>query len=368
MIPTTVFKNPIRLWRIPKILKKVDYFLFLAMILALVFGLVVILSTNREAFGRQIIFALSGLTIYIGVSLFDYRLLKKVSIGLYVAVVGLLGLVFVSGIVTRGAARWLEFGTGQFQPSEFSKVVLILLLASALSSHISRLSFKGFLMSAGLTIVPVLLIYFQPDLGTSIILLTIWLGVIVAAGLKPFYLFSMAASGLGLLVPLWSVLKDYQRRRIISFLNPARDPLGSGYNVLQAQIAVGSGQFWGRGFGRGTQSHLQFLPEHYTDFVFASLSEEWGFVGALVLLLFFAVLLVRILMVARDAGDGFGNLIAIGVFSFLLPQIFINVGMNLGIMPITGIPLPLVSYGGSSLWVTMMALGLVQSVAIRRKK
>ena len=352
----------------PKILKKVDPFLFLAMILALIFGLVVILSTNPEAFGRQIIFALTGLLIYIGVSLFDYRLLKKISIGLYTAVVGLLALVFVSGIVTRGAARWLELGTGQFQPSEFSKVALILLLAATLSSHISRLSFRAFLTSTILTAVPVLLVYFQPDLGTSIILLTIWLGLMIAAGLKPAHLFLMAAVGLGLLAPLWSFLKDYQRQRIISFLNPARDPLGGGYNVLQAQIAVGSGQFWGRGFGRGTQSHLQFLPEYYTDFIFASLSEEWGFVGAVVLLLFFAVLLVRILMVARDAGDGFGNLIAIGVFSFLLPQIFINVGMNLGIMPITGIPLPLVSYGGSSLWVTMMALGLVQSVAIRRKK
>ncbi len=353
---------------VPKTLKKVDYFLLLTMILLLVSGLTVILSTNREAFGRQIIFALSGLVIYIGVSLFDYRLLKKVSIGLYAAVVGLLGLVFVSGVVTRGAVRWLEFRTTQFQPSEFSKVALILLLASLLSSHISRLSLKVFLASTVLTAIPVILVYLQPDLGTSITLLTIWLGITVAAGLKPSHLFLMAAAGLGLLAPLWSFLKSYQRQRITSFLNPARDPLGSGYNVLQAQIAVGSGQFWGRGFGRGTQSHLQFLPEHHTDFIFASLSEEWGFVGALVLLFFFTVLLVRILMVARDAGDGFGNLIAIGVFSFLLPQIFINVGMNLGIMPITGIPLPLVSYGGSSLWVTMVALGLVQSVAIRRRK
>ena len=353
---------------IPKVLKRADPFLFLAMILLLVFGLMAILSTNREALGRQLIFALTGFLIYIGVSLFDYRLLKKVSIGLYVAVVGLLGLIFVSGVVTRGAARWLKFGAGQLQPSEFSKVALILLLAATLSPYISRLSFKGLLISVGLTLVPGLLVYFQPDLGTSIILLTIWLGVIFAAGLRPAYLFLMAAGGLSLLVPLWSVLKDYQRQRILSFLNPALDPLGGGYNVRQSVIAVGSGRLWGRGFGRGTQSHLQFLPEHYTDFIFAALSEEWGFVGALVLLLFFAVLLVRILRVARDAGDGFGSLIAVGVFSFLLPQIFINVGMNLGITPITGIPLPLVSYGGSSLWVTMMALGLVQSVAIRRRR
>lgn len=358
--------------QIPKILKKADYFLFLAMILLLVFGLTVILSTNPEAFKRQVIFALTGLGLYVGAALLDYRLLKTVSIGLYGGVLGLLVLVLVSGVITRGAVRWLEFGVGQFrqfQPSEFSKIALILLLASLLRNRIGPdLSFKTILTSFALTVIPVVLVYFQPDLGTSIILLTVWLGVIVAAGLKPAYLFLMVAGGLGLLVPLWSLLKDYQRQRIISFLNPALDPLGGGYNVLQSMIAVGSGQIWGRGFGRGTQSHLQFLPEHYTDFIFASLSEEWGFVGSLLLLLFFAVLLVRILMAARDAGDDFGSLIAVGVFSFLLSQVFINVGMNLGIMPITGIPLPLVSYGGSSLWVTMMALGLVQSVALRREK
>jgi rod shape determining protein RodA len=353
---------------IPKIIKKADPFLFLAMILLLVFGLTVILSTNREAFGRQIIFALTGLLLYFAVAALDYRLLRFASTGLYLAVLGLLGLVLVSGVVTRGAVRWLEVVGQQFQPSEFSKVALILLLATLLRNRIRMVSFKIFLLSLFLTVVPVILVYFQPDLGTSIILLAIWLGIVVAAGLKPVYLFLMLAGGLGLLVPLWSLLKDYQRRRLINFFNPTHDPLGGGYNVLQSTIAVGSGQIWGRGFGRGTQSHLQFLPEHHTDFIFASLSEEWGFVGAILLLGFFAVLLIRILMVAREAGDGFGQLITIGVFSFLLPQIFINVGMNLGIMPITGIPLPLVSYGGSSLWVTMLALGLVQSVAIRRRK
>ncbi len=351
-----------------KVLKKADPFLFLAMLLLLTFGLTVILSTNPEAFGRQILFALTGLSIYIGISLLDYRLLKHASIGFYLGLLGLLGLVFVSGVVTRGTVRWLEFGVGQFQPSEFSKIAVILVLAFLLKQNVgSRLPFRAFLISLVLTAVPVVLVYFQPDLGTAIILLVIWLGIIVAAGIKPLYLFLMAFLGLGTLVPLWSVLKDYQQKRIISFLNPALDPLGSGYNVLQAQIAVGSGQFWGRGFGRGTQSHLQFLPEHYTDFIFAALSEEWGLIGSVALLLFFAVLLCRVLVVARAARDDFGTLIAVGVFSFLLPQIFINIGMNLGVMPITGIPLPLVSYGGSSLWVTMMALGLVQSVAIRRK-
>lgn len=354
---------------IPKVLKKFDPFLFLAMILLLTFGLTVILSTNQAAFNRQLLFALMGLVIYTGVSFLDYRLLKFVSFGLYFGILGLLALVFVSGAVTRGTVRWLEFGAVQLQPSEFSKIALILVLASLFKRNIgSRLSFRVFLISLALTALPAILVYFQPDLGTAIVLLAIWLGIVVAAGLKPLYLFLMTFLGLGALVPLWSALKDYQRKRIISFLNPALDPLGSGYNVLQAQIAVGSGQFWGRGFGRGPQSHLQFLPEHHTDFIFAALSEEWGLIGSVLLLLFFVVLLCRILAAARSARDDFGTLAAVGVFSFLLPQIFINVGMNLGIMPITGIPLPLVSYGGSSLWVTMAALGLVQSVAIRSQK
>jgi len=276
--------------------------------------------------------------------------------------------VLVSGVVTRGAVRWLEIGAQQFQPSEFSKVALILFLASLLRKRCGSVSRKIFLLSLASTMLPVVLVYFQPDLGTAIILLTIWLGLIIAAGLKPVNLFLMLAGGLGFLVPLWSLLKDYQRQRILNFLNPALDPLGGGYNVLQSTIAVGSGQIWGRGFGRGTQSHLQFLPEYHTDFIFASLSEEWGFVGSTLLLLFFAVLLLRILVIAREARDDFGSLLVVGVFSFLLPQVFINTGMNLGLMPITGIPLPLVSYGGSSLWVTMMALGLVQSVAMRRKR
>jgi len=349
-------------------LKKFDYFLFLSMVLLLTLGLIVILSTNREVFGRQLIFTILGLSVYFGVALLDYRLLRRASVVFYLGFLGLLVLVLFSGAVSRGAVRWLEFKVGQFQPSEFFKLALILFLAFLLEPRMgSHLPLRVVLASGLLTLIPAVLVYLQPDLGTAAILLLIFLGMIVAAGLRPLHLFLLAGAGLVAIFPLWSLLKDYQRQRILHFLNPTLDPLGGGYNVLQSVIAVGSGQFWGRGFGRGTQSHLKFLPEYYTDFVFASLSEEWGFVGSVLLILFFALLLLRILVIAREARDGFGSLLAIGVFSFLLPQMFVNVAMNLGIMPITGIPLPLVSYGGSSLLTTMIALGLVQSVAIRRK-
>lgn len=350
-----------------KFLKTADLFLFLAMLLLLIFGLMVILSLNREVFERQLIFALSGLTLYFLTSLFDYRFLRRVSIGIYAAVASLLALVLIAGVVTRGAVRWLEFAGSQFQPSEFSKIALILLLAFLLSSRLEvRPSIKTFLIALTLTVIPAILVFLQPNLGTAIILLCIWLGMLVAAGLRASHLILLFGGGLLLLFPLWSLLKDYQRQRIVYFLNPALDPLGGGYNVLQSMIAVGSGQIWGRGFGRGTQSHLQFLPEHYTDFVFASLAEEWGFVGSMMLLALFGVLLIRILQNAKNSTDDFGSFICVGVFVFLATQFFINVGMNMGLMPVTGVPLPLISYGGSSLWVTLIALGLVQSVAIHR--
>lgn len=354
---------------IPEIFKKADYFLFFSMLLLLVFGLMGILSTNRQAFDRQIIFALSGGALYILASVFDYKLLKKMSLGLYGGVVVLLILVLFVGIISRGSIRWLEVSRGQFQPSEFAKISLILVLAFLFEKKIRSAppDLRTFLSSLVLTAIPAALVFFQPDLGTTLILLTIWLGIVVVSGVSRLYLALMFVAGLLVVIPLYGLLADYQRARIISFLNPLSDPLGSGYNVLQSQIAVGSGQIWGRGFGRGTQSHLKFLPEHHTDFIFASLAEEWGFVGSLVLLVLILLLLWRTLAAAQKSADDFGSLLAAGVFTFLVAQFFINIGMNLGLMPVTGIPLPLISYGGSSLWVTMISLGLVQSVVIHRR-
>lgn len=351
------------------ILKKADPFLFLSMLLLLTFGLMVVLSSNAEAFRRQLLFVSTGFLLYISATVFDYRLLRKLAIPIFVATITLLVAVVLGGTISRGAARWLAVGGVGFQPSEFAKLALIILLAVVLESRmLSRLSLKIFFVTLLTTLVPTVLVFLQPDLGTALILMSVWGGIVLASGVKIWYLLGLLSAGILSAVPLWSFLAEYQRQRIVYFFNPTADPLGGGYNVLQSMIAVGSGQFWGRGFGRGTQSHLQFLPEHYTDFIFATLAEEWGFVGVILLLLLFALLFARLLKAALNAADDFGSLLTIGIFTAILTQFFINVGMNMGIMPVTGIPLPLISYGGSSVWMTMIALGLVQSVAVRRKE
>ena len=219
-----------------------------------------------------------------------------------------------------------------------------------------------------LYIVPLFgLVFIQPDLGTSIVIISIVLAILWFGGLKKIY-FVVSLLLVGVFsTPLWSLLKDYQRERILVFLNPSLDILGSGYNVIQSSIAIGSGGLFGRGFGRGTQSHLQFLPVFWTDFVFAAFAEEWGFVGVMLLLSLFTILFFIILTISVKTKDSFGSLISIGVFTVFFLQFIVNVGMNLGIMPVTGIPLPLVSYGGSSLLTSAFLLGLVQSVWIHEK-
>jgi rod shape determining protein RodA len=349
-----------------KLFRKADPFLLLSMLLLSTFGLMVILSSNPEAFRRQLLFVLSGFLLYFLAAVFDYRWLKKIAVPIFVGVIIFLLAVVFGGTVSRGARRWLELGGLGFQPSEFTKPALVILLAVVLESRVvRRMSLRVFVVSLLITFVPAVLVFLQPDLGTAVILLAVWGGAILASGVRMRYLLGLAFAVVLSAVPIWSLLKEYQRQRILYFFNPAADPLGGGYNVLQSMIAVGSGRFWGRGFGRGTQSHLKFLPEHYTDFVFATLAEEWGFVGVVLLFFLFGLLLVRILKVALNAKDDLGSLLAVGVFTVILTQFFVNVGMNMGIMPVTGVPLPLISYGGSSVWMTMISLGLVQSVAMR---
>lgn len=346
--------------------KKFDWMLFLPMFLLLSFGLAVLLSVNPELARQQLIFAVVGLVIYFFIAFTDYKVIGKFAKPIYVATVLLLFLVVGWGISTRGAVRWLQIGFWRIQPSEFSKIALILVLASFLASV--QNSFKKIIRSFLFTLPVVLLVFFQPDLGTALVLTAAWLGILLALGVKLSHLAALAVCGLLFSIPGWLLLKDYQRERLETFLNPQADPLGAGYNVIQAVIAVGSGQLTGRGFGRGTQSHLQFLPDYHTDFIFATLAEEWGFLGAMILLVLFLILGFRIFKIGEAAGNRFGYLLGVGVGTMLVFQVLVNIGMNLGIMPVTGIPLPLVSYGGSSLVATLVALGLVQSVVVGRKR
>lgn len=335
--------------------------LFLVLVIAFI-GLLIIKSIAPSSFLQQLIWFILGLGLFFLFSQINYRYYQQAFWWLYLGSIILLLVTFIFGEVTRGAVRWIQIGSFRLQSSEMVKPFLILFLASFFSDEQEN-NLKKIFQSFLFLILPVALIFFQPDLGSSLVMIFIWLGMVLAKGIKAKWLI-FGGGSLAVFLPLaWHFLKDYQRQRIYTFLNPHADALGSGFNVIQSMIAVGSGRIFGRGLGRGTQSHLSFLPEEHTDFIFASMAEEIGFIGVLVLLTLFFFLLWRILSLAKNASDQFAYFICLGVFSLIFIQIFVNIGMNLGILPITGITLPLVSYGGSSLISTMICLGIVSSLS-----
>lgn len=339
-----------------------DWVIFGSLLILLVLGLTIIRSVAPELFFSQLIYAILGLILFFFLARLDYQIFLSLGKVFYFGAVFLLVLTFLFGAMSRGAVRWLQIGRFTLQPSELVKPLLILAFASFLTLR-PITSFKDWLRQAWWLAWPILLIFFQPDLGSSLVVFLVWLTIIFAAGFPLRFLALAGLLGLILLPLTWFILQPYQRARVTTFLSPFADPLGSGYNIIQAMIAVGSGQIFGRGLGRGTQSHLRFLPEHHTDFIFASLSEELGFLGALALIVAYGLLLWRLLSLARKQTDPFGRLICLGVFGMILAQFFINVGMNLGLLPITGITLPLVSYGGSSLFSSLISLGIVENIA-----
>ena len=285
---------------------------------------------------------------------------------LYVLVLGILGTIFLIGQVSGGAQRWL--GEGAVQPSELSKILVVIVLAKFLADHEDRLDrFSTVLTSLGVVGVPMLLIYLQPDLGTALTMIAIWAAMIWLAGMRFRHLALLVAGGLAALPLVWVNLEEYMQQRLLLFINPAGDP-DSYFNVHQALVSIGSGGWVGKGLTKGTQSQLHFLRVRHTDFIFAVTAEELGFLGAVAMIALLFFLLWRILRVAERARDTFGRLLAAGVGGLVLFQGVINIGMNLGLMPVTGIPLPFVSYGGSSFLTLMLGMGLVESVAMRHKK
>ena len=300
---------------------------------------------------------------------FDYRLFRNYALALYVLMVVALVAVLFFGVEIRGARSWFDLGFYRMQPSEFGKFVMVVVLAKFFSTHAKdKRRIKTVILSGLYVMLPVVLILLEPDLGTALVYVGLWLGMLLVTGTRARYFAMLLITGIIVSVFAWSfVLADYQKDRLLVFVNPEVDPLDQGYNVKQSQIAIGSGGLFGKGLGQGTQSQLNFLPEQQTDFIFAATAEELGFVGSSFLLLLFAVLIARLIWIAKKSRDDFGMFIAIGVASIFLVQIIVNVGMNLGIMPVTGIPLPLVSYGGSSILVTLALLGLVESVYIRHR-
>lgn len=346
-----------------KVLKSVNLPIFLSALLLVSIGILVIYSSSKELAFQQFIFAVAGMVIAFLISRLDLVALKNLINPLYILMIILLVAVFILGIETRGSLRWIPLGIFNIQPSEFAKPVLILFLAKFWSENLP--SWGSIAKSILWTAVYFLLIFIQPDLGSSLTIIAIWLGILFAARISIRKIVILVLIII-IATPLsWMFLHDYQRQRILGFLSPHSDPLGKGYNLIQSTVAVGSGQLLGRGLGRGTQSRLQFLPEFRTDFIFASIAEEMGFVGSVVILVLYLYLLLYSIRIALKACSHFVFLIVLGVVSMLLFQIFVNIGMNIGLMPITGITLPLISYGGSSLVATLLSLGMVASAARR---
>lgn len=353
----------------------VDRPLVWAAVILLVIGLVILYSASYQrmvATGtnfvvRQLVWLALGLAVAIGLMLVDYHRWLEGAYVVYGLNLVLLGLVLVAGETRGGAQRWLAAGPLTFQPSELAKLSTILALARYLGEHREpRRGWRALIVPALLAAMPIGLIIKEPNLGTALLFLPIVAAMLVVWGIPAKIWWTLLGLALVALPLGWQLLHDYQRSRLLVFVNPNMDPLGAGYTVLQSKIAVGSGLLWGRGWLAGTQNQLNFLPERHTDFIFSVVAEEWGFLGAAMLLALFGVLLHRGFRIAREARDPFGTLLVAGLMTMFGTHVIINVGMTMGLMPVVGLPLPFLSYGGSWLLTCLAALGMVFSVGMRR--
>lgn len=360
-----------------RLFRNVDWILLICPLIIMFFGLIelysIALGSNNSQdlgnFKKQILFALLGYAVYLAIALFlDYRVLNKYSILLYALTVILLLAVLFLGKTINGTTGWFHFAGFSFQPIEFAKLAMIIFLARFLTQkakYIQQLKYL-FYSGAGVFFL-VFLVLLQPDFGSAFILLAIWFLLILLTGIKKSHLLTLIfAFVIGLLILWFGVFQNYQKERIRVFLDPSLDPLGRGYNVTQAIIAIGSGQVFGRGVGFGSQSQLKFLPEAQTDFIFAVIAEELGFFGVALVISLYALLFWRLISIARQTRDNFALYVVVGITIAIFIQLVINLGGNLGLLPITGVPLPLISYGGSSMLSILALLGIAQSIAIRK--
>lgn len=361
-----------------RIMRNLDWVIIGAVVLLLCISLAVIgsathINTPSEDrywyVERQGIFTLVNILIIIVILQFDYRTLGQMAMPLYaINLVLLLAVMFV-GQSALGAQRWIQIGPINLQPSEFSKLIMIISLAKLLETRIDRINTLKDLVPIGIyVVIPFVLVMKQPDLGTSLVFIAITLGMVFVAGIHMRLLGLLTAVGVAALPLFWLVLKDYQKMRLTVFLDPNIDPLGSGYHIIQSIIAIGSGKLLGKGIFHGTQSQLNFLPENHTDFIFAVIGEEFGFVGTVIILCIYLALLYRGIKIAGEARDHFGTLLAAGIVSMLAFHLLVNVGMTAGIMPVTGIPLPFMSYGVSALTTNMISIGILLNIYLRRQK
>jgi rod shape determining protein RodA len=326
-------------------------------------------SINTRLFWQQLVWILVGWAVFFAVTLSNYQMLRRFAWPIYVVNLFALLLTDLMGRTYYGAQRWLDLGLFRYQPSETMKVALVLVFCRYLSSvqNSNGLTLRQLIVPGLATLFPVAITVDQPDLGTGLLLLGIAVSILFFVKVRTWIVIAGLASLLIAVPVMWSVgLKEYQKNRVLTFLSPGRDPRGTGYNSIQSKIAVGSGRFLGKGFRKGTQSQLEFIPERHSDFIFSVLSEEHGFVGSVASVGLFIVMFLTIIRIASQARDRFGTLIVVGVMSIMFLHVVINIGMVIGLLPIVGVPLPLLSYGGSSMLTTMAGLGLISSVAYRR--
>ncbi len=357
-----------------------DFVLFAATLVLMCLGIALIYSATLASasytqdwwdtfFARQVIYAAVGICLMLLVAFTDYSIFANVNHLIYALTLLSLILVYAIGRVSFGAQRWIDLGVFDLQPSELAKVLVIIALAKLLADRQEDLKrTRYFLLSLGYVAIPMLLIYIQPDLGTAIVLGVCWFVMVIMAGARLRHVAVMVLTGALASPVAWLSLHGYMRERVFVFFDPTRDPLGAGYNINQARIAVGSGGFLGQGFARGSQSQLHFLRVRHTDYIFSVLGEELGFVGIVLMLVLFLIVIWRILRVAEMARDTFGQLIACGIATVVAFQVFANVGMNIGLLPASGVPLPFISYGGSALIALLIGEGVVQNIIIRHKR
>lgn len=346
------------------ILSRVEAALIIPVLFILIAGLLTMSSFqgHDSYFWKQGLWIIIGLSVFGFATLFEYRFLKqtRVVVSIYVFLLGILTLLFALGHISKGAQSWFSFGGFSFQPADLMKLGLIIVLAKYFSRrHIEIANIRHIIISGVYAFIPFVLVVLQPDFGSAMVLFAIWFGMVLVSGISKKHLFAVFAMLVITFSLSWKfVFKPYQKARIVNFIYPLQDIRGTGYNAYQSTIAVGSGGLMGKGLGYGTQSRLNFLPEYKTDFIFAAYAEEWGFIGAVLLLLFFFLIFYKLAKYALVADSTFEALFTYGVLIWFLTHITINVGMNLGIMPVTGIPLPFMSYGGSHLLAESLALGM----------
>ncbi|MBN1277722.1 MAG: rod shape-determining protein RodA [Deltaproteobacteria bacterium] len=359
-----------------RLIQNIDWLLLLVLIIIAGISLLNLYSATypirdvggAQIFTKQVYWFFTGFFVFLLMTTFNYFALERIAYPAYILSLILLVLVIVIGKVTCGSQRWLSLGLFSFQPSELEKIVILIVFAKFFSEKggFQKYRLRDLWQPFLILSMPFLLILKQPDLGTALLIVAMSFSIFFFVNVYWKSMVILVGSAIAVAPLVWFNLKEYQQARILTFIRPEMDPLGAGYHINQSKIAIGSGLFWGKGFLKGTQTRLNFLPEQHTDFAFSVLAEEWGFLGAIILLMLYLFLILCGLSIARNSKDKFGSILAVGIVSMFFWQVVINVGMVAGLLPVVGIPLPLFSYGGSSLITTMASIGLLMNIRMRR--